>query len=170
MARELPWLALRGILQGSVFEPVLFNIFIDYSNKDLEVILSKFADDAKLGIMLTLLGVERPWQSLQISWQIWGWSPGAWRRASAGFAPGTGQPCLYVQTGGWEPGAQPQERDLRVLAGCKLNLSQHCTLEPKRANRTLGCTASTTGGWGRDCPIALPDLAPPPVMGAGWVP
>ncbi len=60
MARELPWLALRGILQGSVFEPVLFNIFIDYSNKDLEVILSKFADDAKLGIMLTLLGVERP--------------------------------------------------------------------------------------------------------------
>lgn len=60
MARELPWLALRGILQGSVFEPVLFNIFFDYSNKDLEVILSKFADDAKLGIMLTLLGVERP--------------------------------------------------------------------------------------------------------------
>lgn len=60
MARELPWLALRGILQGSVFEAVLFNIFIDYSNKDLEVILSKFADDAKLGIMLTLLGVERP--------------------------------------------------------------------------------------------------------------
>jgi len=49
-----------GILQGSVFKPVLFNVFINDSNEDLDVILSKFVDDAKLAGVLAPLRVERP--------------------------------------------------------------------------------------------------------------
>ena len=53
--------ATDGILQGSVFKPVLFNVFINDSDKDLEVTLSRFVDDAKLGgVVLTPLRVERP--------------------------------------------------------------------------------------------------------------
>ena len=56
----MAWLPFSGVLQGSVFKPVLFNVFINDSNKDLEVTLSRFVDDAKLGGVLPPLMVERP--------------------------------------------------------------------------------------------------------------
>lgn len=40
---------INEILQGSILEPVLFSVFINYLNKGLEPKLSKFGDNAKLG-------------------------------------------------------------------------------------------------------------------------
>lgn len=50
------WVVRRGVPQGLILGPALYNVFTDALSDKVECILSKFPDDTKLGQVVNLLG------------------------------------------------------------------------------------------------------------------
>lgn len=69
------------------------------------------------------------------------------------YAPGMGQPWIYVQSEEMSLYSSPVKRDLEVLVESKLNMSQQCTLADKRTTIPWGTShTALLSGQGKGIP------------------
>ncbi|GAB0207904.1 mitochondrial enolase superfamily member 1 [Grus japonensis] len=146
-----------GVPQGSILGPVPFNVSINDLDVGLEGVVSKFADDTKLGGAVdSVEGGEALPRDLD---RLENWAITNCMRFNKGKCRilhlGRGSPGYTYRLGNETLETSHAQRDLGVLVDSKLNMSQQCAQAARKANCILGGIKHSIASRSREAIVPL---------------